>query len=509
MESISMIISLWLAPKLKLDPMHSMILTQAVTSIIKSQTIHNMIASLMEYDFINTTNIMFLVIVGSIYVLWRYKGKINYINESPYVIYEIYDKDTLKLFEKYIGYYLSNTIQDMKVGCDKKTSYKLKYNYVKPMNFSFDYNGVIIKGNIQTSYNEIKSQEERSNNSMVEVIINKPCLKITLVENLISFENLIKYFEEQIQIAENNKSKIELYGVNVGLSSIDNPNKNILKNYYSNILIISKTLYNPDSYWNEYFNNKKNILMRMSKLDSCNILLYGPPGSGKSKLIEIIAKTTKRHIISLNLKILGKYQFINLLNEPYIHSFRKEPKEVIYVFEEFDIAIDYLAAKDNLYNNKLAENNKQNNMKYSKFTKDINDLVVNDDIIKLMDNRSSELTINDLLEIFQSAIPRHGQMIFATTNNFDKIKKKVPPALFRPGRLTPIMIDYIDQESFDELVMHYFNVSNTIELFRGHTVSTSLIIETVHISEYNYDEFTKLMIDILNKNRNIVYSDGC
>lgn len=63
--------------------------------------------------------------------------------------------------------------------------------------------------------------------------------------------------------------------------------------------------------------------------------------------------------------------------------------------------------------------------------------------------------LSDLLEILQGHVPRPGQIIIATTNHFERIRK-ICPAMFRPDRLTPFEIGYMTRANVNELIAIYF-----------------------------------------------------
>ncbi len=70
---------------------------------------------------------------------------------------------------------------------------------------------------------------------------------------------------------------------------------------------------------------------------------------------------------------------------------------------------------------------------------------------------SDDLTVGDLLSLFQGPGQVEGQLIFATTNRFEHIKE-ICPALIRPGRLTPVHFENIDKESLCDLMFHFFEM---------------------------------------------------
>ena len=89
----------------------------------------------------------------------------------------------------------------------------------------------------------------------------------------------------------------------------------------------------------------------------------------------------------------------------------------------------------------------------------------------------NEFKIGDLLELLQGPVQLEGQIVIATTNHYDKIKE-ICPALFRPGRLTPIHFDYLDRKSLDQMSEFYFGQTFPFT-FKGETceVQTSKIVQ--------------------------------
>ena len=94
---------------------------------------------------------------------------------------------------------------------------------------------------------------------------------------------------------------------------------------------------------------------------------------------------------------------------------------------------------------------------------------------------TEDLSLEDLLEIFQGPVPLEGSIIFATTNKYDEIKK-LCPALFRPGRLTPIHFDNATNTMADELCQYFYNKSFSqhnpeIIIKPEHEIAPSQLIE--------------------------------
>lgn len=189
-----------------------------------------------------------------------------------------------------------------------------------------------------------------------------------------------------------------------------------------------------------------------------NLILYGPPGTGKSSFIYRLAKYLNRHIVSVDLSNIDKYDAYQILFSPNINGrLCTDAKEYIIVLEEFDQTINKLLEKD------VKKDTKKDTKKDDDKKDD-----ARDDI--------AQLQIKDLLELLQGPIVREGQIIIATTNDFEIIKNKCP-ALFRSGRLTPIHFDYLSKEELQKLIKHYFDEDKKVQ--SNAKVPTSEIIEAV------------------------------
>lgn len=258
-----------------------------------------------------------------------------------------------------------------------------------------------------------------------------------------------------------------------------------LNNIERIFLNITNDKYDINNIWNQYFCSNKKYLKKLVATNSFNLLLHGPPGTGKSKFVELVATVLKRHIVSIDLKYCKKEDTHQILHQPKVGGLHRSASDVVFVIEEFDQTVDYLIMKKQLYESKLES--------MTTSSKD-------QDIIGYMEKHHIELYLNDLLELFQSSIPREGLIIIATTNNYNKMKHELP-ALFRPGRLTPLYFSYLDQTSFNELVSYHFpncviDEYNKILLPDNHCLPTSQIIEIAKICDGEYEMFCDQMRQI-------------
>ena len=152
---------------------------------------------------------------------------------------------------------------------------------------------------------------------------------------------------------------------------------------------------------------------------------------------------------------------------------------------EFDITIKDLHKKQNI-----------KNVKYEKyFTSEKEDGV----------NGPDELMLDDLLEIIQGPVPKNGSIIIATTNKYEEIKE-LCPALFRPGRLTPVLFDYADKYTVNEMCKHFYNkeLKEKIDIYK-YKISPSQLIQFVTESkiandsdpyEYFINQIKKITINL-------------
>jgi hypothetical protein len=232
----------------------------------------------------------------------------------------------------------------------------------------------------------------------------------------------------------------------------------------------------------------KDYYQRYGQTPKLNLLLHGPPGTGKSSFAYRVAMSLRRNIISMDLTKYPNRYIIDKLMHGYINVCLSNgnminPNRLVYVFDEFDRTIEFLnAAHDKekrLFESKLKSLSAGQGLaallgstatKNSNYPRKPNsgtdsDYEEDDFTIQAADDTtigdpstafaSQLLTIKDLLEIFQGVVDVDGRLIFAMTNHFDKIKKECP-ALFRPGRLTPVYFGYIGRNTLTDIIQYYF-----------------------------------------------------
>jgi len=308
-----------------------------------------------------------------------------------------------------------------------------------------------IKGYIKTSRDDEFNCDGIKYNYIHITVYNYDSKKYIdyIKSKTISMKDYIHYIYILPQKTENSK---KIKNIKTSIHKVD---KSMTFNDRENIYI--KTLYHQELY--KIWNIVKNISLHPEKyiikgqMPTCGFLLYGKPGTGKSSLITRISKTLQRDIISFN-----KYSTCSL-SYMYV-CFKEYSYNNILLFDEIDIIIDNLIESEKNRNIKNKYILEEKRISYRNNNENIqvknNKNMKNDNIINIKD--SDNLTVKDLLSLFQGPSQVDGQMIFATTNNFEHIYK-ICPALFRTGRLTPINFNYIDKKSLYKLSNSYFDLN--------------------------------------------------
>jgi hypothetical protein len=198
-----------------------------------------------------------------------------------------------------------------------------------------------------------------------------------------------------------------------------------------------------------------------------NALLYGPPGSGKSSFAYRIARALGRNIDNVNLHKFVSSGSLSTLKK--LLCYNQNIDKTVFIFDELDEAILYI--RDQKL--KKSDADKENAPPKLKMV-------------------NTEITMEDLLSIFQGAVPANKRIIFATTNNYEKLRE-ISPALFRPGRLTPIHFDYLDWTRLNELSQFYFGKTLSFPPIEKSNIPTSEIIELAmtYVGQKDFDKFQK------------------
>lgn len=269
------------------------------------------------------------------------------------------------------------------------------------------------------------------------------------------------------------------------IMSYFSPHRDMIWNY------VKKVHYTPEKFYN------------FGQPAYCNMLLYGPPGTGKSTLASRVLKALGREYL-ISIDIVDYYnhkkELFSMFTTPRItNGSIVQAKNCIFLLEEFDHTVHFLKSKENenmhskedlltrLFDS--TDKHEQKSTDKDKITTKLLDL-----------HSNNQLTLGDLLELIQGSSPVDQSIIFAATNDYEYIKKTIP-SVVRPGRLTPVKIDYLTWEWLQKLTEYYFKKQLTIKPFKI-THPTSGIIEMAMSSLDNDDSFETFQNCIKSLNDN-------
>lgn len=161
------------------------------------------------------------------------------------------------------------------------------------------------------------------------------------------------------------------------------------------------------------------------------ILLHGPPGTGKTAVVQAIGNYTNRSVILVNMRTI-------LTTKAFDIVMKRDAKKHIFVFEEFDCVIDIIASRkiEPVNPDNLISSNSRGNNSIS--------------IMNEMDRRNAnKLTLDYILTTLDGYASTEGRIIIATTNHPEKIDQ----ALKRPGRFgTELNLSYCDRNMIASIV---------------------------------------------------------
>ncbi|MBA42525.1 MAG: hypothetical protein CMF62_00760 [Magnetococcales bacterium] len=250
---------------------------------------------------------------------------------------------------------------------------------------------------------------------------------------------------------------------------------------------------------NTFFHEKKSQLWNFIKgihfepekfidrgqVPRCGIIAYGPPGTGKSSFAYRIARSLNRHIVSVDINsIKTRYDLFQIIKNPVIDSLSKETKEVVFIFDEFDLVLKKLVDKEKRRQSILFHQQTDSKIDTVSSSKE-----------QKTESESTEISIHDILEILQGPVPIEGMIVIATTNDLDAIKE-MNPAIVRPGRLTPVYFGNPTKEILNEISMFYYSQSLDLDIEGRISQPTSSIIE-IALQNSNFESFKSELLEII------------
>lgn len=444
-----------------------------------SPMIYMAISNLNFTDDYNIISIICLLILflGLIYGLYKLY---EYINEQIYVTLKLIDNFDIKDFQRYLTMekYITNHNNVIKGDILDVLNNKMNDIIVKDR-FDINYSDDGVKVYFNDTKNKAKGYYYFTTAMLEKTIIKndkESSEKVNHKYLTIKFYSLGKFLNSQEYLdyiknflEEYEKTNLDLYYCKI-ICVYDSSAKELTdSNHYTSIykgpLITDPKYYN--NIFSDFFHNDKDIIMsrvyniKENPLSKLSLILHGPPGTGKTSFAYRVAKYYNRHIISLDPSKMKKNILFQVFDLPYIQG-KRTYKDCVFVFDEFDNAFFELYERE-MNSKKILDHNLQR-------------LSSNDDKPIILETNNFDVKISDLIELFQGVIPRHGSIAIVTTNHFDKINS-ICPALFRPGRLTPVYFGYLNKKSFCSLYKHFYEEDFIGELPEEIKIPPSELIE--------------------------------
>jgi len=247
----------------------------------------------------------------------------------------------------------------------------------------------------------------------------------------------------------------------------------------------------------EYLESVKREYKRIGNPYKATIMLYGPPGCGKTSLIKATAEYTGRHCLLVSWsKIKTCTDFVSLFRPLKIGHKEYKSSELIIVFEDFDAnSCDILKTRTNL---KVKSEKKSVELDISSDTdstdfedigKDVSlksikkqiDKMTNSTIVFPTTPSPDELTLDYILNTLDGIAELYDAIIFFTTNDIDAID----PALKRPGRIDLILkMERISNKMICELLEYRYECVLEEKMLEK--------INEIPKDKYSYAEFSQL-----------------
>lgn len=384
---------------------------------------------------------------------------------------------------------IKKATNDVKVDfVDKENDVKGQYQWVQNSNNN---------NSDESSEEGSKSKKKKISLTYIEIVFD--------VTDNPDFDPSKYYDIMSKEFDEINKGKMTIYHAMTYGSS-----KKIAYMYYgkkhSKEELVAKyidTFFHPkkDILWKLFdgINSESSEIYNLGQFPRACLLLHGPPGTGKSTLAYRVAMSLKRHLISVDLRNVKSFHDAHsMLSGVVMKGTYYTHRACVFVLDEFDRLVNSLIEKDKevvypFYGGLNTGKTSDNEAVEEEEEGDSNQ---NNNRTISYGRSSTDFKLQDLLELLQGPVPMEGGIIIATTNKYKEMKEACP-ALFRPGRMTPVYFGYPDREIYDKISYNFFG--RGIDFDVPQFFPTSGVIDiavNARMLEYGYDYFKQKIMEV-------------
>ena len=427
---------------------------------------------------------------------------------------------------------------DEKSGDDVKTIFTISQKYP----FILD-----AEREIYCLINEVGEQREENNSGSSR----NECRVVRIVINLFSYKSKLAQIKEYVKTLKNEYSK-HLEDKRKGKIFIYTLNNTEVHNEDDDDTVGGwrETLHETmKSFDNIFFDGKQEVLKKIQFFTdnkdwyrkngvpyTLGIALYGSPGTGKTSFIKSLATRLNRHIISISLsKIKTKKQLYDFYYETqYSNANDKNTigfDKKLIVFEDIDCIGDIVKQRKMKSKNTddigcdvdsidestdidefidTSNGTKQPNPKspeekvkheIAKATKYVlKKMNINNDGVMANSNLNDNITLDDILNLWDGIRENTGRIMIITTNHYDKLDQ----ALIRPGRIDiGLNLGNASRNTIAEMYLHYYGTPidpNDLALVPDRFYSPAEIINFYVSNHENSRAFIERLV--LTKNIN-------